>query len=236
MLAGGARAQSGWEYSLSVYGWFTGLSSEVDTRFGQVDADLTFGDIWEDLDMAAFAAFEARSGRWALVTDLNYSRISAEEGAPADLPFEDVEVETELTILSALAAYSVIDRTDLRVDLAGGLRYYDVALDVDLNAAASADDRATSFGDDWIDAVVGARVHAPISEFWYITGFADLGGFGIGDSSDLSGQIYAGVGYRFNETWQIEGGYRYLSIDREIDGNDTELELFGPLVGVTARF
>ncbi len=236
VVPGTANAQQGWEYSLSVYGWFTALSSEVETRFGAVEADLDFGDIWDQLDIAAFASFQARNGRWALVTDLNYASLTAEEDTPRGLAFEDVDVDTRLSVFSALAAYSIVDRPDLRVDVAGGIRYYDLDIDVALNAAAAAGDRSASFGDSWIDPVVGARFHAPVSEAWFVDGFADVGGFGIGGASDLSWQIYAGVGYSFNETWALRGGYRYLSVDQEIQGRDTRLELYGPLLGVTARF
>jgi opacity protein-like surface antigen len=235
-MAGSAQAQSQWEYSLSVYGWFTGLSSELETRFGTVEADLTFGDIWEQLNIAAFASFEARNGPWALVTDLNFADLTAEEDTPAGLAFSDVDVDTRLTVFSALAAYSVVDRPDLRVDLAGGFRYYDLDIDVALNAAAAENDRSASFGDSWIDPVVAARVRADVSDAWFVDGFADVGGFGFEDASDLSWQVYGGVGYRFDETWSLRGGYRYLSIEKEIGGRDTRLELYGPVVGVTARF
>jgi len=236
VTAGSAHAQSQWDYSLSVYGWFTGLSAELETRFGDVEADLTFGDIWEQLNIAAFASFEARNGRWALVTDLNFASLTAEEDTPSGLAFSDVEVDTRLTVFSAVAAYAVVDRPDLRVDLAGGFRYYDIGIDVALNAAAAANDRSASFDDSWIDPVVGARMRADVSDAWSVDGFADVGGFGVGDASDLSWQVYGGVGYRFNETWTLRGGYRYLSIEKEIGGRDTRLELYGPVLGVTARF
>jgi opacity protein-like surface antigen len=231
-----AQAQSEWEYSLSGYGWFTGMSTELDSAFGAVETELSFGDIWDQLDFAAFGAFEARNGRWALVTDLNYAKLSAENDTPVGLAFDSVTVDTRLTIVSALAAYSIIDRPDLRIDLAGGLRYYDLSIGVDLTAAMPVNNRSSSFGDSWVDPLLGARVRAPISDDWFFNGFVDVGGFGLGNSSDLSWQVFAGVGYDFNETWSIQGGYRHLSIDKEIDGRDTRLELYGPLIGVTARF
>jgi opacity protein-like surface antigen len=231
-----AYAQSEWEYSLSAYGWFTGLSSQVETRFGDVDSDASFSDILEQLNMAAFATFEARRARWALVTDLNYASLTAEQDAPVSLAFEDIEADTRLTVFSTLAAYAVVDRSDLRIDLAGGFRYYDLDMDVTFNAAAAANDRSDSFGDSWIDAVVGARMRAELSDAWFVDGFADIGGFGVGDASDISWQVYAGVGYRLNEMWSLRGGYRYLSLDKDIGGRDTELELYGPVLGVTARF
>ncbi len=239
-LAGGATAQTGsqsqWEYALSAYGWFTALSNELETPFGTVETELSFGDIWDDLDIAAFAAFEARNGRWALVTDLNYASLTSGKNTPLGIAFASVDVDTQLTVLSALAAYAVVDRDDLRVDLTGGVRYYDLDIDVALNAAAAANDRTAAFSDSWVDPVVGARMRAELSDAWFVDGFADIGGFGLGDASNLSWQVFGGAGYRFNETWSLRGGYRYLSVDKEIDGRDLRLELYGPVLGVTARF
>jgi opacity protein-like surface antigen len=235
-MAGGAKAQSQWDYSLSAYGWFTALSNEVDTTFGAVETELSFGDIWDDLDIAAFAAFEARNGRWALVTDLNYASLTSEKDTPMGIAFDSVDVDTRLTVLSALAAYAVVDRDDLRVDPAGGVRYYDIDIDVALNAAAAANDCAAAFSESWIDPVVGARMRANLLNAWFFDGFADIGGFGLGDASELSWQVFGGAGYRVNATWSVRAGYRYLSVDKEIDGRDTRLELYGPVVGVTARF
>jgi hypothetical protein len=63
-----------------------------------------------------------------------------------------------------------------------------------------------------------------------------VGGFGLGDSSELSWQIYAGCGYSFNETSAVEFGYRHLSIEKDLDNGTVNLDQSGPLVGVTARF
>lgn len=235
-MAGGAQAQSQWDYSLSAYGWFTALSNDLETPFGAVETELSFGDIWDDLNIAAFAAFEARNGRWALVTDLNYASLTSGQDTPVGIAFDSVDVDTRLTVLSALAAYAIVDRDDLRVDLAGGVRYYDLDIDVALNAAAAANDRAAAFSESWVDPVVGARMRADLSDAWFVDGFADVGGFGLGNASDLSWQVFGGAGYRFNATWSLRAGYRYLSVDKDIDGRDTRLELYGPVVGVTARF
>ena len=43
-------------------------------------------------------------------------------------------------------------------------------------------------------------------------------------------------GYRFNETWSMQAGYRHLSIDRTFDRADVTLEVSGPIIGVQASF
>ena len=63
---------------------------------------------------------------------------------------------------------------------------------------------------------------------------SDYGGFGGG--SDESWQAFASVGYQFDPRWSVQGGWRYMAIEKEIDGRDLEVDLNGPLLGVTIRF
>jgi opacity protein-like surface antigen len=227
--------ETGWSYSATVYGWFSGLDSSVDTPVGEVETKLDFSDVWDKLDMAFFGSFEARHGRWGFIGDLIYSDLGSKEDTPFGTLFKEAEVQTALTLFTGYAVYRVSDTPQAQVDIGGGLRGNHLSIDVDLKGNL-ARDRSFSYSESWVDPVIAARVRVPFSERWFGAAFADLGGFGIGDSSDLTWQAFAGVGYRFNDTWSTQLGYRYLSIDKTLDGNDVELDLYGPLLGVTARF
>ena len=54
-------------------------------------------------------------------------------------------------------------------------------------------------------------------------------------SSDDTWQAFASVGYKFNDRWSTQPGYRYMSIEKEIGGADTSIELDVPLLGVTTH-
>lgn len=235
ILPASARAQS-WEYSASIYGWMSGIESSVETPFGTVGTELSFSDVLDKLDFAFFATFEARNGPWVLLGDLNYSDLSANRGAPVGANFADAEVDTTLTVLSAFGGYAVVDRPDLRIEAGGGLRYYDVGVDTTLVGNTGVPDADIPLSESWVDPIIGVQVRAPLSERWFARGFADVGGFGLGNASELSWQLYAGGGYAINETWVLEFGYRHLSIEKELDNANVDLDLSGPLLGVTARF
>jgi hypothetical protein len=233
---GEASAQGmGWRYSASVYGWFAGLDTSVDTAFVKVETDLSFSDIWADLDMAFMGTFEARSGQLGLILDLNYTDLSMTQATPLGAAFRSAQVDTTLTILSGYVTWRMSDTAAAKVDLAGGFRAYDLDLGVALTPGALS---AQSFSDSerWIDPVIGGRVTFTLAEKWYATAAADVGGFGIGSASDLSHQTLATVGYRFNDKWSAEGGYRHIGIEKALNGRDVTLDLSGPLFGVTARF
>jgi len=230
-----ASAQDRWEYTATVSGWFSGLASEVATPFGDVEAELDFADVWDALNLALFGSFEARNGRWALVTDLIFADLGSEQDTPFGAAFRSADVETRLTLLSAYAAYSVVDDPGLRFDVGAGFRYADATLDLTLQGNVL-QTRGLSFSDTWVDPLIGARVRYDLSEDWFVNGYADVGGFGIENASDLTWQLYAGAGYRFNETWSMQAGYRHLSIERTFDRADITLEVSGPMVGVQASF
>ena len=46
----------------------------------------------------------------------------------------------------------------------------------------------------------------------------------------------ATVGYQIDPRWSIQGGWRYMAVEKKIDGRDVEVDLNGPILGFTVRF
>jgi opacity protein-like surface antigen len=86
----------------------------------------------------------------------------------------------------------------------------------------------------WWDHAIGVRGGAPITEKLSASGFADIGGFGVG--SQFSWEIYAGLDYAFTEHVSAIAGFRYLSIDYDESGAELDLQTYGPVIGATVRF
>jgi hypothetical protein len=234
--AGPLSAQhAGWSYTVAVSGWFTGLESDVDTRFGTIGTDLDFSDVWDKLNLALFGSFEARNGRWTLVADLVYSDLGSQENGPFGVIFRRAEVDARLALLSGYAVYAVVDEPGFRVEVGPALRYGTADIDVTLVGNIAPTQRF-SLSDRWVDPLIAARTQRDIAGSWYATAVADVGGFGIGSASDITWQAYAGLGYRFNETWSVQAGYRTMTIERDIDGRDVTLGLDGIMVGTRLSF
>ena len=47
----------------------------------------------------------------------------------------------------------------------------------------------------------------------------------------LTWQAFASLGYPINPRWSVEGGWCYLSAEKEIEGRDVKTDFSGPLLG-----
>lgn len=65
--------------------------------------------------------------------------------------------------------------------------------------------------DDWWDPFVGLRGHYDLSKAFYLTGRADIGGFGVG--SELAWQVNAGLGCRVTRNLYTEMTYRLYDVN-----------------------
>lgn len=233
IMVSGPAASQDWTFQASLYGWIPGISTSLDTPLGNLEAEKSGSEALEDLDFAFMGTFEARYGRWGFIGDLINADLSASEDTPFGLAFSQADMETSVTAFSGYAAYRVYEGQHALVDLAGGFRSFGVSLDASLDGNGRVRDRDFSADETWTVPLVGARVIVPFNDKWFGTAFADVGGL---SGDDATWQGFASVGYRFNPRWSAQLGYRYMSIDKEMDGQDVEIDLSGPLIGVTARF
>ena len=77
------------------------------------------------------------------------------------------------------------------------------------------------------------RVILPIAGGFFANAYGDVGG---GPNSDLTGQLYGGFGYNFNETFTAYVGYRYLTMHHATERLDFDIAQQGPLIGLGIRF
>lgn len=232
VIAAPAAAADGWSFAVSPYVWLPGVSTSTDTPRGTVDVDTSMSDALSDLDFAFMGAAEARNGRWSLILDTLYADLSADKATPLGQLWSKAKVETKLSATTVYAGYRVLETERGSVDLLAGARFFSLDLTLSLEPGQLAG-RSRSFDDDWVDPVFGARGRYDFDSKWFATAVADAGGF---SGSDQSWQVFASVGYQFDPRWSVQGGWRYLDVTREIDGQDVAIDLNGPILGFTYRF
>jgi hypothetical protein len=243
--AGAAYAQGGesgaggpspdrWTFQVTPYAWAASLNGDVRLRpqLPTVDVDASFDDLLDHLDGALMLWGEARYGRYSLLLDVDYLDISASGSTPGQL-FGDADATSKAWIATAGFGYRVLEQPEGFVDLMAGARLWSLDNELDFSAGRLP---ATSASEDqtWIDPLIGLRAHLEFGPGMFVSSAADLGGFGIG--STFTWQIFATVGYHFNETVAIEAGYRHLSVDYDDDGFLWDVDLSGPIIGMSFRF
>jgi len=234
VLAGPAVAQSSdWDFAVSPYLWAPGINASVGTALGTVGVDKSSNDVLSDLDLAFMGAFEARNGRWGLIADMFYAKLSGSRATPLGLLFSQGRIETEAKALSGYAAYRVNENERVALDLMAGFRISSLDIDLSLSPGLLAGQRI-GVSETWIDPVIGGRARLAITDKWFATAFADVGGFSA--DIDLTWQAFASLGYQFDPRWSVQAGWRYFSAEKRIEGRDVKTDFSGPLLGFTARF
>ena len=77
VLTAAPAGAEGWNYDLGIYAYGTGLDGTVGVGPVEGDIDLSFSDIVEDLDFAAFVFFRAETDSWAVMIDTIFVDLSA---------------------------------------------------------------------------------------------------------------------------------------------------------------
>ena len=176
-------ASDGWEFDLTIYMLGAGLDGDVTVKGVEAEADVSFSDILDNMELGFMSMLQARNGQWAIHGDVIFLALGLTEDFKRSFGPVTAEVtgdiDTDLTILELDGGYYFSDRFELLL----GARY--VRLD------GTVEVRTQNFGDfqgegdkSWVDPLVGARVILPIGEKWSFIGRGDVGGFGVG--SDLA--------------------------------------------------
>lgn len=232
--ATGAQAQDGWRFQVTPYAWAPSLSGNARPRptVPTVSFDRSFRDIFENLDGAFFLNGTARYDRFVIFGDFTWSAVSEEERIA--LPFApfgfDVHGQVRQLSATLAAGYSVVDTPDVTLDLMGGARLWHLDASVNIQAAGL----AASKSDTWLDPVAAARVRWQFAPDWSAIGYADIGGFGAG--SELTWQAVGTLNYRVTDSLFLSAGYRHMFLDYDRGGMQLDIDMSGPLAGVTYRF
>lgn len=241
MPAGAQGGTAGWQYELTPYLWGSAMKGDVRTpAVPSTKVDMSFSDILDILDFGAMGAFEARTGKWGLLFDGMYFKVSdgaamSRTGPLGNTLTASAHLQVRQTLLAAALAYRVAEgRTP--VDVVGGMRYskVDVEASADFTLLGLAATRSRQGDADWVDPYVGMRIRHPLSERWTFTGYADVGGFGVG--ADSTWQLQAGLEYRMSDMLSAKFGYRVLQADYDEGGFVYDMKNDGLYLGLGIRF
>ncbi|NJN46434.1 MAG: hypothetical protein HC808_08120 [Candidatus Competibacteraceae bacterium] len=250
-VLGEQKSADEWQFGVTIYGWFPSIDGtllydappdSVGTTGSGGNISVDASDILDNLDLTFMGAFEARRGKWSVLSDLIYLKLSNDKnstlsiGPGSGIPINaEVDQVLEAWIVMALLGYAVVQQDQVRMDILGGVRY--LSLDADAKLSVNGPLPPTpppaklSQSVSLWDGIVGVRGQFDLSDRWSVPYYADVG---TGDS-DLTWQVLLGVTYRFD--WgDVRLAYRHLAYDQKDDRFIQDAEFSGPALGVGFRF
>ena len=227
------RTTDEWTFIASPYVWFSGLGGEVTLPRGSESFNADFGDIFESMKFSFMGLFEARRGNFSIVTDLMYLNLQQGIPVPGQGAYSGGSSRVETTEVSVIGLFTVLEQPAGRFELGGGLRAWwmntEIKLDPGRLPGRSADSTT-----NWVDPVLAARASLRLNDRWSLTGYGDIGGFGVG--SEFTWQAIATLDWRISDRFSASVGYRWVQIDYEASRANIDLDMSGPIIGASFRF
>ena len=249
-----AHAQSmddKWQFQAILYGYFPSLGGTTSFPAGSSGSiDVDSNQLLSNLNFTVMGTFEARRGKWGIFTDLIYLDVSGSSNGTRDFTVGhrdipagvsgNLALDLKGTLWTLAGEYRVASSPALDVDVLVGARLLD--LQEKLSYSLTADvgpitgpgrSGSTEVDQSYWDAVVGVKGRYMFGERheWFLPYYADVGA----GQSDLTWQVFGGVGYSFS--WgSVLAGWRYLDYKFASDSKVQDLTFNGPMVGVAFRW
>ena len=232
-LATPVMAQQG-QWTITPYAWLAGFDGTLGAEGtppglggGRIDVDTSGVKLKQ---VGAMLHLNYRQGPWSAFGDWTYANVKADSPTPFATLYAGTDVKVRGNIVEANVGYDLLPARDSHVDVFGGVRWYDLHIDLALRQGTLPG--ATVGGSSsWADGVVGVRAVTRFADKWQAFASADIGAGG----SDLAWQLYGGVGYQFS--WgSLIAGYRHLHVNYAKGSYKLDGALTGPLIGASFQF
>lgn len=247
-----AEVSPGWTYSAMAYAWLPSINGSSTIKGRTADIDASFGDLLErKIPKELFGlmgAFEARNGRFGVMTDLVYMKLGASGSAARARSVHplvggtlaaSMSAQFEMFIAETSLAYELMRSqgsgpgAETAIDLYGGGRLWwqraeaNLALTAGMNIGDLTVNGGRAFASSgdvtWFDPLIGLRLRQRFSPKADMVLRGDVGGFGAG--SKFSWQAMGYLNWEFARTqssaWSAMVGYRALYVDFEKGAGNT---------------
>jgi hypothetical protein len=224
---GPAAAAGAWQFELTPYLWGATISGDLAASDGTpisapAPGDASFFSL-DNLEGAAFLAFEARRDRWRLLFDGVYIDFADDVRSG---PLLTISERIQGFIFEAGGGYQL--ESAPQWEILAGARYFQIENDLDLQPGPRARSQ-----ESWTDPFVGARFTHALADNWQLSLRADIGGF---VSADLMQNYVFNIDYRISERTKLRLGYRYLDTDFEKGRFEFDVSAKGPALGIAIGF
>ena len=226
-----SAAVSPWAGTIELYGFApvrsTGTTTVTNgTRNFSTDTDLNLGEVLSKLKWATTLRGSIEKDRLGILDDLDYVKLGqyGSKTGERGIFTGSAEVTASQGIYDLALRYRFGDR-EAAVGKPGqfslipyaGIRVIDAQLDVAAQIQGSGGrisfEREGSFGRTWVQPLLGTQATIFMSPRLRAFARADIGGFGLSGSEDLSGNAQVGLGYAVGNSTDLNISWRYSGIN-----------------------
>ena len=229
---------SGYQFFVTPYLWLASVHATTLTpleRAPQVNSNVSTIDLLSHLDGAPFmGSFEARYGSLGFLADAIHLPVSTKI-TTHNIFFQGGNAELKADTGTGIALYRFLEDPVQFADAGLGFRAWGFSANLSLNPGLL-QGAAVNPGGGWTDPLIGGRYHRELGNGWGLTGYGDVGGFGVGAHVDW--QVMGTIDYTLNQSWNLHLGYRSLNFN--ITGSEGrfgfDVHMRGPIFAGTFRF
>jgi hypothetical protein len=219
-----------WHFRVEPYLMFPNMSGS--TGIGAlplVSVDANASDIFSKLKMGGMLYLEASNDKWAINSDFLYMNLEQDITPSSIIKSGSVNAKQMGWELAGLRRVSPW----LEFGVGGLLNAMKVEEHITRNQVGGGETtQSASKSKTWFDPMLITRMTLPSKGKLMGQLRAEIGGFGVG--SDLAIQAQVLLGYKFSKLFDMNVGYRLISLDYESgDGGSTfiyDINTFGPML------
>ncbi|MGA7410226.1 MAG: hypothetical protein WBW33_07055 [Bryobacteraceae bacterium] len=224
-------ADKDWHFLITPYLWFAGINGDMTLGSHEVNFNVPFKDIFNNLKFGVMATEEVRKGRIVFLSDQLYLQVGTQKvkevaGFPQELT---VNASNNTFYWDNEIGYRGVATDRFNLDALVGIQYWYVDTSLSANPPLT-DSGVHSQSVGFVNPVLAMRAQVKI--YKNLGGFVkgDIGGYGAG--SDLTGQALAGIGFPVKKIG-LDFGYRRLYLDQTHKQLSQQITLQGLFLGVT---
>ncbi len=228
-----------WRLQITPYAWLPSVQSQLKPLASvphTAQVKQSFHNVFKNLRLAAFVNASLRYNRFVLLTDYSYASLTQSGAMDLPLGLATVPVKAKLrqSIFSFSAGYTFYPHEHHTLDVLAGLRTWRIKADIQTGLPAALP-IPNQYGSSTriTDPIIGARLFSNWSERWSTVLHADLG---VAGQSHRTWQVQAAVNYRLTPNWYGSVGYRYLKLDYQRHNKRLDLNMRGPILGLSYVF
>lgn len=227
-----------WQFIITPYAWFAGMSGDITTRGQSIEVDTSFFDIFDQLDFAFQIHAEAMKNRYFFFLDETYVKLSIDQDITPNFPLPiggSLDVGVKTNMLDFGAGYRITasnPQVPVYLDLYGGGRWWILDIDQEIRFN-NLPNQSIDQNKQWVDLIVGARIIAQLTDNLIAVVKSDIGGFNIGSSSKFTWNIVANLGYETGWHGVMPLiGWRSLYVDYDEGSGSEFFEFKGWMNGI----